>query len=245
MVLPPGQRDTRRWQRFGLPRFAVRWPEVPDTPVLRVEGEVTEPLELDLAELSALARADQTSDLHCVTTWSAPGLRWSGFAFRDVYEQVLVPRARPHAGADHFVFRGMDGYRTSLPLHDALASDVLLADRLDGAPLPLEHGAPLRLVAPAHYGFKNVKHLVEIELRRGPIVGSGARKEHPRGRVWLEERGAALPGWAWRRIWHWTLPLFRRWFAWRGERTRPRPADEAAADLGSSGPNERPPEVMV
>jgi DMSO/TMAO reductase YedYZ molybdopterin-dependent catalytic subunit len=50
-----------------------------------------------------------------------------------------------------------------LLLSDLLAAEVLLADILDGLPLSMEHGAPLRLVAPAHYGYKSVKHLSGIE----------------------------------------------------------------------------------
>ena len=59
-------------------------------------------------------------------------------------------------------------------LEDALADDVLLADRLDGAPLDAKHGAPVRLVAPAHYGFINVKHLCRIEVLTGEPAQSRA-----------------------------------------------------------------------
>ena len=76
--------------------------------------------------LQGLRRVDQASDSHCVTTWSCRAVRWSGVRFAD------------------------------LPLEDLLAPDVLLADRLEGQPLPVAHGAPLRLVAPAHYGYKSV-----------------------------------------------------------------------------------------
>ena len=41
-----------------------------------------------------------------------------------------------------------------------------MADHLDGQLLPIEHGAPLRLIAPAHYGYKSVKHLHRIEFWR-------------------------------------------------------------------------------
>ena len=70
---------------------------------------------------------------------------------------------RPRA-ATHVRFAGLDGHWSVMLLEDALADDVLLADHLDGAPLDAKHGAPVRLVAPAHYGFVNVKHLCRIEL---------------------------------------------------------------------------------
>jgi Oxidoreductase molybdopterin binding domain len=81
---------------------------------------------------------------------------------------------------------------------DLLAPDVLLADRLFGQPLSLEHGAPLRLVALGHYGYKSVKHLDRIEFR---VSDAGYRPYglrfmvHPRARVAFEERGQWLPGW--------------------------------------------------
>ena len=147
-ALPPGQRARGDLPRFGLPAFARRWPRVPPSPALRVDGDVEQPLQLDAGELAQLSRRTQTSDLHCVTTWSALGLVWSGVRFRDVYDELVVPRARPRGGCAHVVLAGRDGYRTSLPLEDALAPDVLLADRLTGEPLALEHGAPLRLSRP-------------------------------------------------------------------------------------------------
>ena len=221
-ALPPGQRARGDLPRFGLPAFARRWPRVPPSPALRVDGDVEQPLQLDAGELAQLSRRTQTSDLHCVTTWSALGLVWSGVRFRDVYDELVVPRARPRGGCAHVVLAGRDGYRTSLPLEDALAPDVLLADRLTGEPLALEHGAPLRLVAPAHYGYKSVKHLVSIELRAAPARGTAGALEHPRGRVDVEERGRALPGWAYRRLWRALLPAYGRWFERRSRRSRPR-----------------------
>lgn len=149
-----------------------------------------------------------------MTTWSQRGLRWSGFLLRDVHEQLIAPHAHPDARCNYVLFRGLDRYRTCLPLDDALAADVLLADQLDGAPLSLAHGAPLRVVAPAHYGYKSVKHLCAIEIGTRHRAGSAGPMEHPRGRVALEERSAFLPGWFWRRVFRATVPyvlwLYRR-----------------------------------
>jgi DMSO/TMAO reductase YedYZ molybdopterin-dependent catalytic subunit len=133
-----------------------------------------------------------------VTTWSCTGLRWSGVRLVDFYRVHVAPRVRQGAEVRYVLLRGQDGYRTLLPLEDALAADILLADMLDGRRLTLEHGAPLRVVAPAHYGYKQVKHLERIEfweqkpdLKRGML----AFMEHPRGRVAFEERGSYFPGW--------------------------------------------------
>lgn len=59
---------------------------------------------------------------------------------RDVYEQLLVARAQPHASCRHLVITGLDGYRISLSLEDALQPDVMLADRLDGRSSALHAG---------------------------------------------------------------------------------------------------------
>jgi DMSO/TMAO reductase YedYZ molybdopterin-dependent catalytic subunit len=148
-------------------------------------------------------RQDLVAPLHCVTTWSVDGLRWSGFPLRQVW--ALASAAWPAAPdpGGWVMLRGQDGYRTLLPLTDLLAEGVLLADRLEGRPLPVEHGAPWRLVAPAHYGYKQVKHLARLTwCAEVPAQwGSGWRfMDHPRARVALEERGQGWPGWLLRRL---------------------------------------------
>ena len=214
--LPPGQHEREDFPRFGLGGFAFRFPKEPEELRIVVRGDVEHALTLT-EEIRELPRAEQVSDLHCVTTWSKRGLRWSGFRFRDLHESIVVPRARPEEGATLVVLRSQDGYQQSLPLEDLLADDVLLADRLDGEPLGIDHGAPIRLVAPAHYGYKNLKHVCAIELWRdareyrfpGPPV-----MDHPRARVAQEERAAGLSAAAARRLYPLLVPpiawLFRR-----------------------------------
>ena len=75
---------------------------------------------------------------------------------------------------------------------------MLLANELNGEPLPFDHGAPLRLVAPGQYGYKNLKHLQRIDFYPTFRPGSAGRAEHPRARVDLEERSPGLPGWLYR-----------------------------------------------
>ena len=183
--LPPGQRETPNFPRFGLLPFATRFPSqtgrinlhvsFPDSgATANVPGPAPEPtpsLSSDVgAHLAQLPRIEQTSDFHCVTTWTRRGLRWGGVRFSDFYQQIIAPLCQPGAanasagaprahspaaGASFVVLRAQDGARTSLPLEDLLSPDVLLADHLDGQPLSIEHGAPLRLIAPAHYGYKS------------------------------------------------------------------------------------------
>jgi DMSO/TMAO reductase YedYZ molybdopterin-dependent catalytic subunit len=196
-TLPPGQREVPAFHRFGLTQFANRFPKQTANGELRVIGKVAQALHIQNV-LQGLPRVEQLSDFHCVTTWSFRPLRWEGVRFADFYAQILQPLAAPDPAAILVALRGQDGARTAMLLEDLLAPDVLLADRLNGSPLSIDHGAPLRLIAPAHYGYKSVKHLMQIEFRL-PADGyrvSGLRfMDHLRARVALEERGRFFPGW--------------------------------------------------
>lgn len=206
--LPTGQREIESFPRFGLTPFAVRFPKETATAKIRITGDVETAIDIS-EELALIERVEQCSDFHCVTTWTRRALQWSGIRFSDFYQKIVVPLAAPTPDATFVVLRGQDGARTSLPLEDLLAPDVLLADRLDGQPLPIEHGAPLRLVAPAHYGYKSVKHLNRIEFWLGSANYRpfGLRfMVHPRARVAKEERGQWVPGWLLRYLYR---PLIR------------------------------------
>jgi DMSO/TMAO reductase YedYZ molybdopterin-dependent catalytic subunit len=197
MTLPPGQYAIDRLPRFGMSQFAKRFPRDASKLSLQIAGETEESVSVE-DEFGSLPRVELTSDFHCVTTWTCRSLRWSGVRFADFFTLLVTPRARPHSDATFVVLRGQDGYRAALPLADLLRQDVLLADALDGRPLPVVHGAPLRLVAPAHYGYKSVKHLSRIEFWRDDrrYRSAGFRfMDHPRARVLQEERGRGMPGW--------------------------------------------------
>jgi len=192
--LPPGQRVHPNHPRFGLPWYAHRTPHELTPISVELVGPTGARAVLDEATLAGLTRRDQRSDFHCVTTWSRLDLRWEGVPFRQVYQELIRPRVDP-AGVGRFLtFYGRDGYHDETWLDDLLAEDVLLATSLNGRPLTIRHGGQLRLVAPAHYGYKSVKYLTKIELRR-----TAGRKlswwssHHPRGRVAHEERFLGLP----------------------------------------------------
>lgn len=194
--LPPGQFAIDRLPRFGLTKFTYRFPRIVDRIVLSIVGEVECANDIGPG-LARLPRVEQISDFHCVTTWSCRNLSWSGWRFRDVFDAIILTQAKPSDGASFIVMHGQDGARSSLPLEDLVADDVLLADRLDGAPLSIGNGAPLRLVAPAHYGYKSVKHIDRIAFHfddRNYRPSAFRFMDHPRARVALEERGLSVPG---------------------------------------------------
>lgn len=205
--LPPGQSAREDFPRFGLLHYAYRFPRELDKLRLRISGDGLDTEELD-DPLAGLPRVAQVSDFHCVTTWSHRALRWSGVRFADFYVHRIAPRLAPGSRVTTVVLRGQDGYRTTLPLEDLLVAEVLLADHLDDKPLGIEHGAPLRVVAPAHYGYKSVKHVSRMEFCEGPPNIKPAAltfMDHPRARVEFEERGRWLPGWLLRRVYSWLI----------------------------------------
>ena len=217
--LPPGQVECEEFPRFGWGKFAFRFP-TDLSGQIAIRGDVDVPVTIG-PELAALRRVEQVSDFHCVTTWTKRHLRWGGFRFRDVFEAIVKPKAAPRPGANLVVLRSQDGYEESLPLEDLLAPDVLLADQLGGEPLSVAHGAPLRLVAPAHYGYKNVKHLRSVEFWRDAreYRFAGPRfMDHPRARVALEERGRGVPAWILRRTYPALVPPIRWLFRFALER---------------------------
>jgi len=210
--LPPGQVQIDEFPRFGLANLAFRFPTETERIELAVDGDVEAPACFT-NELESLERVEQVSDLHCTTTWTRRGLRWGGWRFRDFYEKLVVPRVRPEPEATFVVLRAQDGLAQSLPLEDLLAPDVLLADRLDGERLGVDHGAPLRLVAPAHYACKSVRHLNAVEFWRDArnyrFPGPWFLMNPPRARVMYEERGHTLPPWFFRTVWPALVPPVR------------------------------------
>jgi DMSO/TMAO reductase YedYZ molybdopterin-dependent catalytic subunit len=195
--LPPGQRVLAEFPRFGVARFARRKLKHKEIR-LEISGPLARPVMLTAVELAKLPRMTATADFHCAAGWSYRGLRWSGFRFLDVWNAFVAPSLQPNHELGFAVLRCQDGYRTGLPLADLLAPEVLLVDRLNDEPLTVEHGAPMRLIAPAHYGYKSAKHLSAVELRHDgrdyrPLLPKFM--EHPRARVEFEERGQLIPGW--------------------------------------------------
>ena len=183
-LLPPGQKESNIFPRFGLPQYANRFPKELDKIRISVRGDLGE-FEIT-NEIESLTRVDQVSDFHCVTTWSHLSLNWSGYKFNEFYSKLILPKLSQEIS--FVVLKAQDGYKTSLPLVDLLAQNVLLADRLDNRSLNIEHGAPIRIIAPDHYGYKNLKHINRLEFyTETQIVKQGylSFMDHPRARVCL------------------------------------------------------------
>jgi DMSO/TMAO reductase YedYZ molybdopterin-dependent catalytic subunit len=132
----------------------------PATWRLTIGGRVEQQTSLTYEQLRALPRVEQVSNFHCVTGWSVKNVHWAGVRMHDVLAQ-----ARPQASGHALRFVSMETpYVDYLTLQQASLRDVMLAYEMDGKPLRQEHGAPLRLVIPEMYGYKNVKWLERIDV---------------------------------------------------------------------------------
>jgi DMSO/TMAO reductase YedYZ molybdopterin-dependent catalytic subunit len=132
----------------------------PATWRLRIGGLVEHPQELTYDQLRALPQESEVADFHCVTGWTVGGVHWRGVRFEDLLAKA---RPLPHAHALQFV-SAEQPYVDYLTLHQARLPQVMLAWEMDGKPLLREHGAPVRVVIPEMYGYKNVKWVAEVNL---------------------------------------------------------------------------------
>ena len=127
---------------------------------LAIGGQVERPMSLSYDELLALPRVNQVSTFHCVTGWTVQNVHWGGVRIADVLAQA---QPSPQASALQFVSAEVP-YVDYLTTSQASLHDVMLAYEMDGKQLPREHGAPVRLVIPDMYGYKNVKWLNGINV---------------------------------------------------------------------------------
>ncbi|HEX2774669.1 MAG TPA: molybdopterin-dependent oxidoreductase [Micromonosporaceae bacterium] len=180
---------------------------------LRITGRVRNPITLSYADLLGRPMVERYITLACVSNEVGGDLignaRWLGVPVRD-----LLDEAGPLDGADQVVGRSADGWTCGTPtvvLRDG--RDALLAVGMNGAPLPLEHGFPVRVVVPGLYGYVSAcKWVVELELTsfadfdaywvprgwaaRAPIK-TQSRIDTPRGRTKLVAGPVTVAGVAW------------------------------------------------
>ena len=131
---------------------------------LRIDGLVEHPQSLSLAALRAMAKQEQITTHFCIQGWSGVA-KWAGVPMRDIVDLV-----RPTADARYAVFYsfadGGDGgrYYDVHKLGNMLHEQTILAYEMNGVPVSVLHGAPLRLRCENELGFKMVKWIAAIEF---------------------------------------------------------------------------------
>jgi DMSO/TMAO reductase YedYZ molybdopterin-dependent catalytic subunit len=145
---------------------ALTVPQVPTEGYeLRVLGMVDRPLRLSYDDLLSRDVVEYDITLTCVSNTIGGELignaRWLGVRLDELLEDAGV---KP--GADQVVGRSIDGYTCGFPIEAATdGRNALVAFGMNGEPLPLEHGFPVRLIVPGLYGYISAtKWLTEIEL---------------------------------------------------------------------------------
>jgi DMSO/TMAO reductase YedYZ molybdopterin-dependent catalytic subunit len=154
--LPPGQHVTDKWPVLDLgykPNLRK------ETWQLVIDGACAHPVTLSYEDFMALDQTRDTSDFHCVTTWSKMDIAWQGVRFSD-----LMALVEPHEDATHVLCHAYDEYTTNVALVECMKPDVLLVHSADGKPLPDEHGGPVRMITPQLYAWKGAKWIARIEL---------------------------------------------------------------------------------
>ena len=181
---------------------------------LRVTGMVENEIEISFDELLALPLTETIVTLMCVSNEVGGNLIgnavWLGYPIREV-----LARAKPLRGADMVLSRSVDGFTASTPLEVLLEEDrdSILAVGMNGAPLPPEHGFPVRMVVPGLYGYVSAtKWVTELQLttfdkataywtdrgwsEKGPIK-IGSRIDVPTSRASMDAGTVAVAGVAW------------------------------------------------
>ncbi len=134
---------------------------------LKVDGLVELPAAFTLAQLRAMPSRTQITRHDCVEGWSAIG-QWTGVPLA----QVLA-LARPKPQARYVVLHCADSYGSgnnktpyyeSIDMDDAYHAQSIIAYGLNGKPLPIANGAPLRLRVERQLGYKHAKFLARLEL---------------------------------------------------------------------------------
>ena len=178
--VPPGQSVT---QGFPVLTYGPTPRVQADTVELRIGG-LAEARTFSWNELMALPQTTIRRDFHCVTHWSKLDVGWTGIRTTDLMEHV-----RLEDGATHVMLHAYGGYTTNLALDDFLAQDCLLAHALEGEPIPVEHGGPLRALVPHLYAWKSAKWLSGLEFLSANAPGFWERNGyHMRGDPFAEER---------------------------------------------------------
>jgi DMSO/TMAO reductase YedYZ molybdopterin-dependent catalytic subunit len=158
-------------QRFYVVTKNVIDPQVNrDLWRLEIAGMVERPRAYTFTELSSLPAVSQETTLMCISNQVGGGLM-SNAVWKGVPLRSLVGDAGPQAGITKAVFHAVDSYSDTIPFAKAMEPTTLIAYEMNGAPLPFNHGYPVRAIVPGLFGEKSVKWITRIELLAKDVKG--------------------------------------------------------------------------
>lgn len=181
--VPPGQfiSKSKKWPALHIeppPEFN------PDSWELKITGLVENDISLSYDSLKELPQSQVYADFHCVTTFSILNNLWSGIRTLDIRDIINIS---PEAKAVMLYAPGK--YSTNILIEDFFDDDVILAQGLNGKPLTIEQGFPLRLIVPKLYAYKSIKWVNKIEFLKENKPGYWElRGYHNHADPWKEER---------------------------------------------------------
>ena len=140
---------------------------------LVVDGLVERPLALSLDEIKALPSRTQITRHDCVEGWSCIG-EWTGAKFGALIDLAGLKREAKHIVLHCADTLGGAKYYETLDVFDVRHPQTILAYEMNGAPLTVAHGAPLRLRAERYLGYKQAKYVMRLEaVDRFDHIGGG------------------------------------------------------------------------
>jgi sulfoxide reductase catalytic subunit YedY len=171
--------------RFGLKVMAFNPIPAPDpkTWALTIDGLGGQPLRLQLSDLDRLPRVAQSSRLKCVQCWSGR-VNWEGFRYQDLLRLTGAKTDLQYVRVDC-----ADHYYDFVKVDDLQHPRTLFALGMSGEALTPEHGAPLRLVLPAKYGYKSSKLITKLT-----VIDKGGMGLVADGWPYYSASGDILPG---------------------------------------------------
>ena len=147
--------------------FPEAWAEHADHPIvdrrdyqLRIDGDVSNPMQLTLEELYAMPSVNQSSTITCVDGWSAL-VPWEGIPLFRLLSQAGAP-----SKYSHVIIESITGYTTNISQDDASSPGTMIALKAGSTPLNDEHGYPARLVLPTRPGLEWVKQVSRITCKK-------------------------------------------------------------------------------
>lgn len=180
--LPPGQHWTNKLHILDIagPPDNVDL----DNYRLKIFGEVEEKVVLTWDDILDLEKVELIADFHCVTRWSCPDVHWIGFHVNEIKNLTKIKET-----AKAVMLHSLDGYTTNVPVEYFFDEDVIFAYKLNGNPLPADHGYPLRVIIPKLYAWKSAKFVSGVEFMTENRPGFWEQRGyHLIGDPWKEQR---------------------------------------------------------